>query len=1365
MHSICPYPGLRPFNEHESIFFKGRDEHIKQIIAQLAKNKFIMITGASGDGKSSLIYAGVIPNARAGFFKAKHNNWIVADFRPERSPLTNLARSLAKQLDCNNEIEVEKQLNYGFSSLINLYKESPYYLDTNTESFHKLHRAEQQQQRRRAANLLILADQFEEFFTNVENFSNEQPSVEAQTAVNLLIETSKIALENDIPVYVVCTMRSDYIGQCASFRGLAQLIGFSQFFVPRLRRKEIQQVIVEPAILNGNKISNRLTQTLINELGEGFDQLPVLQHALNQIWKAADNGKQEMDLLHLVKVAGLSANYLSEGDKADFEAWFATIPDFKKKFFQNPSLENVLNAHANELFETAHEFYNRSHEATITRETAQFIIKKSFQSLTKSNGDRAVRSRMTLQEITDVIYRTDINYQQVGGVLDIFRMPGNTFLHPFISSEDEYSPLKSTDVLDITHESLIRNWQMLLDWTNEEYQNIITFHDFEKQTQRWIGSRRSSDYLLPIGPLTYFEGWFLKLDPNKYWLQKYDETNAAEEAKLKAAETKISQGREFIKRSARKLFLTRTVMKYGAARIAACFTAIILIGLGTYLFFDYRSKQNENVLPKLEARCFTYLNNKSVTNIEKANFLVNEEILHPGSLQKNLQRLNSDTLRMDVSMAIVQKHLAAIDRQDTVPDFALHVFSDLCKDVDSYVTKDTSSFSESKVARITRFLNNLDYLSIKQTDIYSSSGAKPVANHIAESIYKKYVVKMIGDTINKDIDGSILLNSVRLYMLQNRTDTANFRKMIQNISPFEGPAGKERFAILFPKSITIQVSSYGGNEITHKGGYLLLSYLYSGVGDNENVSRCIDSLYFQNPKFALSNYDNFSSIVNFFFTLNNFNDTILDRLVNRYAKVSSLEKSTITYNLTNKSTLNLDYSYIYYYDFEQSTSYITVNYQLPRACFNGLWNYYYKILTGTSINDNNGGLSITSEDKLLQVANYYKIRGLKTEMVYSDSIEAINNFNKFSEAYDKMSENFLDTEQIFKVRGTVIKKKNSFLLLYPDDILYGISVLGYDQSSYLYLGVQGTLFEKFIIHHGLDRFFKGENNELLLRVLYSSYPFYSVDEYTSIEPIANRTKFFYEFFDSVNAFVLRTNNAVIKDDGILDLYNIEKRFRGNENEAAMAMLNSWGVEKMLKCFKRNQADFKSQVDKSLIKRFSTYMAINQRSKESFEIITALNKPEEKRDALIANSLALLYKDKKSDCFIYLDSLLNMIKDDDKFGLALLKTLGRIDERRYSERAVDLIGRLGETKKNDALTDYVIGISEANKYYAANNTIPNFLPRDREFKILNCIIGTHICHEMLEKRMDKKYLNAVDVSPSLRGWGSYDFESDTYYYFD
>jgi energy-coupling factor transporter ATP-binding protein EcfA2 len=294
--SICPYTGLRSFTEEESLYFKGRDYQVDQITALLEQNKFLMVTGASGEGKSSLIYAGLIPNARAGFFKARYTNWVIADFRPERSPVKNMAKSLAERFD-QSASTLETELRRGYSSLIDLYINSEFFADEDASEWSQLPDTEKRDKKRKAANLMVIVDQFEEFFTNPENYHNEAPSQDSQIVVNLVLETARIAIKRNLPVYIVCTMRSDYIGQCSAFRGLPEYIGFSQFFVPRLKRKDLKQVIEEPAILSGNRISQRLIERLVYDISEGVDQLPILQHALSQIWLAADRGQQEMDPL------------------------------------------------------------------------------------------------------------------------------------------------------------------------------------------------------------------------------------------------------------------------------------------------------------------------------------------------------------------------------------------------------------------------------------------------------------------------------------------------------------------------------------------------------------------------------------------------------------------------------------------------------------------------------------------------------------------------------------------------------------------------------------------------------------------------------------------------------------------------------------------------------------------------------------------------------------------------------------------------------------------------------------------------------------------------------------------------------------
>ncbi|MBO7568667.1 MAG: hypothetical protein J6T60_16385, partial [Bacteroidales bacterium] len=443
--SICPYPGLRPFTEEESIFFKGRDLHIRQIVKMLEQNKMAFITGASGDGKSSMVYAGVIPYIRAGFSTAEYNSWVFCDFKPQRNPLESLAHSLTEQLKVPFD-EVLDELECGFSGLVNIYKKSGFYASDGDKN--------------RGKNLLIVADQFEEVFTMNENFHNGIPSNEAYTAVNILLETVRLSISEQLPVYVIFTMRSDYISQCTVFRDLPEFIAYSQFFVPQLKRTEILQAIEQPALLAGGSVSSRLTEVLINNLPSGFDQLPVLQHTLNLLWRTADNGKQPLDLIHLAKIAGISKDLLGDAEQAEFNRLYSQLPYYQKKYFEKPDLNNVLNAHAGTLYESAYDYYMKNADwadKTITPEESKLIVKTAFTTLTKIDDNRQVRNRSTISEITGIINKPNITAATVCAVINIFRDEENPLLRPFAVRGDLKSQYLGGDTfLDITHEALIR---------------------------------------------------------------------------------------------------------------------------------------------------------------------------------------------------------------------------------------------------------------------------------------------------------------------------------------------------------------------------------------------------------------------------------------------------------------------------------------------------------------------------------------------------------------------------------------------------------------------------------------------------------------------------------------------------------------------------------------------------------------------------------------------------------------------------------------------------------------------------------------------------------------------------------------------
>ena len=534
--TICPYPGLRPFTEEESIFFKGRDLHIRQIVKLLEENKMAFITGASGDGKSSMVYAGVVPYIRAGFFKAYFNSWIIADFKPQRNPLRSLSESLAKEIGIEKQ-ECEEELQNGFSSIIDIYKKKNLY----------------SQDPNKGKNLLIIADQFEEIFTNSDNFNDSQPSEESYTAINLLLETIRLSIIDNLPIYVIFTMRSDFISQCTVFKNLPEYIAYSQFFVPQLKRTEICQVIEEPALLAGGKVSKRLREILVNNLNNGFDQLPVLQHALNLLWKMADNGKKELDLIHLAKIAGISRDVLSEDEKKDFDSWFIKRPEYEKKYFEKPDLNNVLNAHAGILYESAFEYFLKNAswaQKNITQQESKEIIETTFKSLVKIDNNRPVRNRCTLDEITGMIGKENISNATVCGVINIFRNSDNTLLKPFIEDENlETKYLSGDTVLDITHEALIRNWKKLSSWCLEMETNEKDFQDFNSQLKRWLNSGKKKEFLLTEGNYGFVNAWYQRSRPNAYWLARYDNSKTTQKEKYKKALELFENSTEYLEES------------------------------------------------------------------------------------------------------------------------------------------------------------------------------------------------------------------------------------------------------------------------------------------------------------------------------------------------------------------------------------------------------------------------------------------------------------------------------------------------------------------------------------------------------------------------------------------------------------------------------------------------------------------------------------------------------------------------------------------------------------------------------------------------------------------------------------------------
>jgi len=269
-----PFPGLRPFTQQEDYLFFGREEQTRELLQRLGSNRFVAVVGTSGSGKSSLVRCGLLSELLGGRMLGAGASWEIAVTHPGGNPLSLLTDALLDADLYDREEEHARE---------NL-------LATLSRSHFGLVEAVKQADLGEGTNFLLVVDQFEEIFRFHEAGQWQQEA--ANEFVSLLLEA---AAQKEVPIYVVLTMRSDFIGECGQFEGLAEMVNRGEFLIPRLNREQFKRVIEGPIKVAGGQIEPRLLQRLLNDLGQQADQLPCLQHALMRTWEVwAEKGDTEV---------------------------------------------------------------------------------------------------------------------------------------------------------------------------------------------------------------------------------------------------------------------------------------------------------------------------------------------------------------------------------------------------------------------------------------------------------------------------------------------------------------------------------------------------------------------------------------------------------------------------------------------------------------------------------------------------------------------------------------------------------------------------------------------------------------------------------------------------------------------------------------------------------------------------------------------------------------------------------------------------------------------------------------------------------------------------------------------------------------
>ncbi|HEV7890531.1 MAG TPA: hypothetical protein VGP08_07825 [Pyrinomonadaceae bacterium] len=449
-----PFPGLRPFEFGESHLYFGRDGQSDQLIRKLAATRFVAVVGTSGSGKSSLVRAGLLPDLFSGFMSSAGSHWRVALMRPGNDPLGNLASALCSTEVFGSEIEENARIQEAVTEA------------TLRRGGLGLIEAVRQNRMPQNESLLVVVDQFEELFRFARVAASEQYRYEAAAFVKLLLEAARQREQN---IYVVLTMRSDFLGDCSIFWDLPEAINEGQFLIPRMTRDQRAEAITGPVAVCGGRIEQRLVNRLLNDMGDNPDLLPILQHALMRTWEnwVADHAEGEaVDLRHYEAVGTMS---------------------------------DALSRHADEAFNE------------LPNERARQIAEQVFRALTEKGDDnREVRRPTVLKDLCAQVGATPA---EVVPVLDIFRREGRSFLMPPSSV-----PLDEESLIDISHESLIRNWARLKEWVEEEsgcaqiYRRLAETAVLHERGE--AGLWRDPDLQLGLG-------WREKHGPHPAWAMRY----------------------------------------------------------------------------------------------------------------------------------------------------------------------------------------------------------------------------------------------------------------------------------------------------------------------------------------------------------------------------------------------------------------------------------------------------------------------------------------------------------------------------------------------------------------------------------------------------------------------------------------------------------------------------------------------------------------------------------------------------------------------------------------------------------------------------------------------------------------------------
>jgi WD40 repeat protein/DNA-binding SARP family transcriptional activator len=271
----CPYRGLSAFQEADAPFYFGRESFVDDLERAVRSKRLVtVIVGSSGSGKSSALFAGLLPRLR------EEGGYRFAIFRPARQPFYALAGALLPLLqgglsETEYLAETRKLAECLLKGQVGLEQVIERILDKDTSMV--LDASIRQ--------VLLVVDQFEELYTLCADGKTQNAFIDELLSVVAASQGRRSA-----PCSILITLRADFMGQALAYRPFADALQEGSLMMGPMTRQELRRAIEQPAGMQGAAFEAGLVERILDDVGEKPGVLPLLEFTLTQLWERQNDG-------------------------------------------------------------------------------------------------------------------------------------------------------------------------------------------------------------------------------------------------------------------------------------------------------------------------------------------------------------------------------------------------------------------------------------------------------------------------------------------------------------------------------------------------------------------------------------------------------------------------------------------------------------------------------------------------------------------------------------------------------------------------------------------------------------------------------------------------------------------------------------------------------------------------------------------------------------------------------------------------------------------------------------------------------------------------------------------------------------------